>query len=932
MPIGVLIALLVLVGSVAAPAQARSLQVGMADDGALRGVGADDTVAAWQRMGVDAARLQVSWARVSPSSREPVIPATFQPANPDDPGYDWSVIDEEVGRLVGAGIRPILMIDGPAPLWASSQPALGNQRYRPVGAQYAAFASAVAQRYGRDVQEYILWNEPNLPLWLQPQATCVKRVCTPASADAYRQLVRAAYPAIHAADPDAKVLIGALAPRGSRLRSRNANMRPLQFLRALGCVDERLRPLRAARCAHFQPAIADGFAYHPHSTRLPPDEPYDNPDDADLASLPRLERLLDRLQATGRLVGTTRPLGLWLDEYGYQTDPPDGTRGVTPGQQDRYLQQAAYLAWRDPRVQLITQYAWQDETVGGGRAYTGWQSGLIDTGGNAKPSLGHLADPIWADFARRTLWGQVRPGGAHDVEVRFRPAGARTTWRTLARVRTRPDGTWSLQRTLAPFGSYRAVADGETSATIVATPLSLSSFTPAADPTGPIVARTVGTRPGARIPPSFAGLSVEYGSVPAYLGTAGRPNRIFARLMTTLRRAARSAPTLRLGGDSSEQTWWNPAGAPRPAGITTDITPAWISQLRAWEKLTRTPLVLGMNLALDDPANAADFARAALAGLPARSVTTFEIGHEPDRAPAYDHAKYLSGLDRYVSALRPASGGIALSGAAFAAPAWDDRAGDLLIHERGNVRVYSAQGYPLQTCDPKRRRRDASRLIRRLLSNELYAPTIARAAQLVAAAATRGAAVRYAELNSAVCGGLLGVSDSFASALWGTDVLFGLADAGVRNANLHTWTGSHGAPVDFALAGGRVVGRVRPLFYAMLLFDRAAPSGSRLLPVGPRAAGSPLKTWATIDAAGTRRIVVINKDLRATSDVVLRVKGAARAAVERLTAPSLRSTSNVTLAGQSYGNATRDGLLRGRRRFEALVPRRGALRVRMPPA
>ena len=46
--------------------------------------------------------------------------------------------------------------------WASSQPALGNQRYRPVGAQYTAFASAVAQRYGRDVQEYILWNEPNL--------------------------------------------------------------------------------------------------------------------------------------------------------------------------------------------------------------------------------------------------------------------------------------------------------------------------------------------------------------------------------------------------------------------------------------------------------------------------------------------------------------------------------------------------------------------------------------------------------------------------------------------------------------------------------------------------------------------------------------------------------------------------------------------------
>ena len=247
--------------------------------------------------------------------------------------------------------------------------------------------------------------------------------------------------------------------------------------------------------------------------------------------------------------------------------------------------------------------------------------------------------------------------------------------------------------------------------------------------------------------------------------------------------------------------------------------------------------------------------------------------------------------------------------------------------------VYATQAYPLQTCDPSRRRRDRGRLIRRLLSNELYAPTVARAAQLAAVAGAHGAAVRVSELNSAICGGLRGVSDSFASALWGIDILFGLADAGVRNALFHTWTGSHGAPVDFASAAGRVVGRVHPLFYAMLLFERAAPRGSRLLPIGPTPAGSPLKTWATIDPAGTRRIAVINKDPRATFDLVVRLTGRpGRAAVERLIAPSLGSTGTVTLAGQSYGTATTDGRLRGRRRSEALVDRGGALRVRMPPA
>src|SRR4051794_35663827 len=83
--------------------------------------------------------------------------------------------------------------------------------------------------------------------------------------------------------------------------------------------------------------------------------------------------------------------------------------------------------------------------------------------------------------------------------------------------------------------------------------------------------------------------------------------------------------------------------------------------------------------------------------------------------------------------------------------------------------------------------------------------------------------------------------------------------------------------------------------------DRAAPRGSRRLPVGPNPPGSPLKTWATIDPAGTRRIVVINKDLKDTWDVVLRVPGPiGHARAERLAARSSRSTRGVSFGGQTY--------------------------------
>ncbi|MGZ4275663.1 MAG: glycosyl hydrolase family protein [Solirubrobacteraceae bacterium] len=955
------LALLALVAAVlataAAPAHARDLQVGISDDAVLLtgGQEADDAVAAWQKLGVDTVRIQVGWSRVAPEPGSRTMPADFNPYNSDDPGYHWGTIDAAVHRLVRAGIKPILMLDGPPPLWASSKPIAYNPRYKPVSWQFGAFAAAVAGRYGADVDTYILWNEPNLPLWLQPQAGCSKRKCIPVSPDVYRFMVRAAYPAIHTADASARVLIGALAPAGSNLKSRNANMRPLQFIRALGCLGTTLRPVTDGACKTFQPAMADGFAYHPHSTKRTPDEPYDNPDDADLASLRAVERLLDRLQRTGRLqTPTPDPLGIWLDEYGYQTNPPDKQRGVTPGRQDQYLQQAAYVAWRDPRVQLISQYLWFDEPVGGGKSYTGWQSGLNTSDGRPKLALAHFDNPIWVDVTLNTIWGQVRPGGAHDVEVQARTAGMGTAWTPLAQVTTAPDGTWSVQTPVVPYASYRAVSDdGNTTATMVATPPSAStgSGTVNSNPAIPEV-RTVGTTPGAAIPPNYAGMSIEYRSVPDYIGTQGRLNTVFLTLLKTLARAGNGAPTLRFGGDSSDQIWWNPDGQPHPPGITTDITPAWMAHLAAWEAAAKTPLVYGLDLGLDDPANAAEMARQAKATLPAGSLTSFEIGNEPDlytqprryrvgntpvvrtqkRTDPYDYTQFRGELDRYINPIAAAAPGVALSTPAFASPSWDDHEQDLFAHYGYAVPVYAAHAYPLQTCDPSARRPVRASYANLLLSGRTYTPIVNRMKQLAAIAAANGAAVRVSELNSAICGGLLGVSNTFAASLWGTDLLFGLADAGVRNVDFHSWTGSRYSPVDFGFGNGHIAGHVRPLFYAMLLFDRAAPRGSRLLPVGPNAPTAAVKTWATVDPSGVRRLVVINKDPAYARKVVLKVPLAKRdATVQRMLAPTLSSTHNVTLAGQGYGSVTKNGLLRGKKVTEPLVAKRGAFTLRMPP-
>jgi hypothetical protein len=941
----------------AAPAGARVMQTGIADDAVLLDGGpeADDAVEQWRALGVDVVRIQVSWARVAPDPESVTAPVGFQAANPDDPLYRWGAIDAAMNRLGRVGIKAMLMLDGPPPLWASGNPKRGNPRYRPSAVAFANFASAAARRYGDRVDQYILWNEPNLPVWLQPQADCGRKRCTPVSPNVYREMVRAAYPAIHAVDGAAQVLIGALAPAGGDLRTKNANMRPLEFLRALGCLDKALRAVRTGACRNFQPALADGFAYHPHSTRHAPSQPYAHPDNADLGSLKKVERLLDRLQRSHRLIGATTPLNLWLDEYGYQTNPPDKLRGVSPGAQDRYLQQAAYIAWHDPRVVLFAQYLWKDEPALDGRKYTGWQSGLHFDDGDPKPALAHFGSPIWVDFRDQIAWGQVRHGGVHQVTVQRRIAGGATNWETLATVTTDTDGSWQIPTVPIAFATYRAVAeDGSSSAALIAVPPGAASEGDVAhepiEETA-VARRAVGAVAGALIPRSFAGFSMEYWTAQTYLGGT-RPNPIFARLMRTLAAPGNGAPTIRIGGNSTDQTWWNPIGAPRPPGIVTDVTPQWLGVLRQWTSLTRTPMMLGLNLALHDPQNAAAYAQAVAGAMPPGRLAALELGNEPDlytkprvfrvgnrviargqpRPEDYDYNDYRSELQTIRGAVEGAAPGAPLAAGGFASAAWEDNEDDLLSLPGPRPIGFSAHTYAMHTCDRSPHRKKVS-FAKALLGPSALAPPVARMAQLAAVASAHGSTFRVSELNSANCGGVHGASDALASALWGTDMMFSLADSGVRGVNFHTFTGAYYAPVDFGLHKGHFAGFVRPLFYGMLLFNRASPRGARLLPTGPNPPTAPLKTWATVDPVGTRRVVVVNKSPVKTRRLVLKVPGGgARAKVQRLLGPSITTTTGITFGGRSYGDATSDGRLRGKARSERVTRRNGAFRMNVPPA
>ena len=95
--------------------------------------------------------------------------------------------------------------------------------------------------------------------------------------------------------------------------------------------------------------------------------------------------------------------------------------------------------------------------------------------------------------------------------------------------------------------------------------------------------------------------------------------------------ARRQSPVLRIGGDSTDATWWPMRGMIPPGGVSYALTNGWLRTTRALAATLGAKLILGVNLAAGRPAIAAAEARALLSGIGRRYIDALEIGNEPDR-------------------------------------------------------------------------------------------------------------------------------------------------------------------------------------------------------------------------------------------------------------------------------------------------------------
>ena len=467
---------------------------------------------------------------------------------------------------------------------------------------------------------------------------------------------------------------------------------------------------------------------------------------------------------------------------------------------------------------------------------------------------------------------------------------------------------------------------------------------PAAVPKDAVAVDIASAPTGTAIPAGFLGFSIEYSSLLAYSGPdPASPNPTFIRLVRDL--SPGGSPVIRFGGDTTDWTWWPTTGVAKPRGIRYVLTPRWLAAARATALALRAHLILGINLEADSPRIASSEARALLHGLGRAVVAGFELGNEPEvygsigwytgadgvgvpgRPSGYDFDSYVADYAA-TSSLLPRN--VPLLGPASGAPVWRAGLGEFLL-ANPRVRIVTFHAYPLRRCQTP-----SSSPMYPTIAN-LLSPVAASGAatslrDAVATAHARGLKVRLDELNSVSCKGSRGISDAFASALWAVDTLFHLAGAGVDGVNVHTLAGAPYQPFAFTDPGGRWRAQVKPMYYGLLLFARAAPPGSRLLATshGPSPA---LRTWATLGRGGTIRIVLINDS--ATRRVTLAVRAPYRArpaTVERLVAPGLRATSGATLGGQDFGSASSTGRLSGTVRTATVDPVQRRYVVDLGPA
>jgi hypothetical protein len=428
------------------------------------------------------------------------------------------------------------------------------------------------------------------------------------------------------------------------------------------------------------------------------------------------------------------------------------------------------------------------------------------------------------------------------------------------------------------------------------------------------------------LPDGFLGVALETSTVPLWVGSATTPAQVDPVLVQLLRNLNPvGPPSIRIGGQSTDRSWWPVPNLNDPAGVTYSIGSSWANAALLLAERLDARYVMSVNLEADSTRISQYEANQLLDVIGTKYIKYFEIGNEPDlythtpwyrvqngkrvpwfvrigtpyfaRPAGFDEDDFLSEWQQTLAAMPT---GVPIAGPDTASAQWIGPF-SALVGETNRIGMLDSHSYALFNCvtTPSNPKYPS---IAHLLTQSAATRIVRGATEFVPTAAHAGIPFRIDEMGSVSCDGRSGVSNTFASALWATDALFEAARAGVSGVNLHSFPNSTNGLFDLADTSSGWIGDVHPIYYGALMFAQADPEGSRILDIASPSP-STLRIWATVGQDHKVRVLIINVGSHRLVTIHAPYGfGSRDASVERLEAPSVSALTGETIGGQTLAN------------------------------
>jgi polysaccharide biosynthesis protein PslG len=229
-----------------------------------------------QALGVNTVRVLVPWAAIKPAEPGSALEQLYPP--------NWTKMDRIIQEASDRGFS-VLGVLNSTPYYGgqNNTGCLGCPGVAPDPADFAAFAAEVAQRYQGEISAYEVWNEPNSYKSWSPVVDPV----------AYTNVLKAAYTAIKASDPNATVVAGVL---GAVVTAGGFTMDPVTFIQTM--------------YANGAKGYFDALSYHPYNYS----KTFAEQNPSFLSPLQMLLKMRQTMLANGDDL-----VKIWASEYGLPT-------------------------------------------------------------------------------------------------------------------------------------------------------------------------------------------------------------------------------------------------------------------------------------------------------------------------------------------------------------------------------------------------------------------------------------------------------------------------------------------------------------------------------------------------------------------------------------------------------------------------------------